>query len=260
MNEKIKVSNLTGENVDDFIGICIPPDKQEEEEFIRGIEEKRKWALEMLDRGESVAKIGYYEGKVSGMLQYLLDQEEKVIKIRCIFVPKKETQRKGIAKALFRSLLQDIEKIDFEGESPHAIVSYAFEVPGFYSQHLFFEKMGFRRVEKDDPHLLYYPLKENYVYRPRKKSYTPIKEDEGRAVIFYNPSCPWCIYFTELIKRTISETIPEAPCKVFNTFENRDEVLKRGYAPDCIVNAREIKAFVLDRENFIKEIKEAWGK
>ena len=255
----MKIKNITPENVDDFIKICIPPDKLKDENFIKGFEIKKEWVLKMIEKYENIGKIAYVENKPVGMIQYQPITDKKIVEINCIFVPDKEFQRKGIAKALFKSFFEDISKPQkyFNNEPPDGIVVYAFQVPGRYPQNLFFEKMGFKRVCDDNPYLLYYPLKENFVYKPEEKSYKPIPEDRGKAIIFYNPSCPWSIYFSELMRKKIKEVLPDVPVFMYNRFEDKKEIEKRINPPNCIVNCKEIKAFVLDEENFKKEVEEA---
>ena len=42
-------------------------------------------------------------------------------------------------------------------------MTWAFQVPGRYPQHEFYQRMGFKRVREEDPFFLYYPLEEGYV-------------------------------------------------------------------------------------------------
>jgi len=111
--------------------------------------------------------------------------------------------------------------------------------------------------KKDEPFLLYYPLKEGFVYIPKSKEYIPQEEDEGKILIFYDPSCPFCIYFLEKKKELVKEVAPEVPTRIINQFEEPEEVEKRGKISFCIVNGKPIKSFFMDKENFQKEVKEA---
>lgn len=67
---------------------------------------------------------------------------------------------------------------------PLALVTWAFGVPGYFPQNMFYLKMGFKKVVESDPFLLYYPLKEGYVYHPKAEKFAPQEEDKGKAVIF----------------------------------------------------------------------------
>ncbi|NMC68226.1 MAG: hypothetical protein GYA61_08380 [Spirochaetales bacterium] len=120
--------------------------------------------------------------------------------------------------------------------------------------------MGFKQVSKDEQFLLYYPLKQGYIYTPQSIEYVPQEEDKGLALIFYDPFCPWCIYFSEKIKETLKEIAPDLPLKMFNEFENEEEVKKRGKVYSCIVNQTPIHSIIMAKKNFQKEVMNALKK
>jgi hypothetical protein len=145
----------------------------------------------------------------------------------------------------------------FKNEVPKALVTRAFEVPGRYPQHQFYQRMGFRRAKEDDPLLLYYPLKKGYVYQPKGEEYIPQKDDKRKALIFHDPSCPFGINFANAMERLIREVTPDIPIRKINEFEESEEVRKRGKVPACAVNAKAIQTFFMDKENFQEEVKHA---
>ncbi|MEM3580381.1 MAG: GNAT family N-acetyltransferase [Candidatus Bathyarchaeia archaeon] len=206
-----------------------------------------------------IAKMAYLNESPVGLIQYQPKPKEKILEITCIFVPDKQNQQKGVGKALLNALLRDAEKPKphFDNEPPLALVTWAFGVPGYFPQNMFYLKMGFKKVVESDPFLLYYPLKEGYIYHPKAGKFTPQAEDRGKAVIFYDPSCPFCMYFAEQIKTSINEVAPNLPMRMINMFEEREEVEKRGQVPYCAVNGKPITAFFMDKENFQKEVKMA---
>lgn len=257
--EKLEIEDVSSENIDDLINLCIPTERSSNPQFIEGTKAKKKWATETLEQCGSIAKIAYLGSKPVGMIQYRPNLEEKVVEISCIFVPEKAYLRKGIGRSLFQAMVEDIKKPQpsFNNESPNALVTRAFEVPERYSQREFYLRMGFRKVSEDDPFLLYYPLKEGYVYRPKKKEYIPHEDDKGKALIFYDPSCPWEINFAYAAERLIREVAPDIPIRKINKFEEPEEVKKRGQVPFCAVNGKAIQTFFMDKENFQKEIKQA---
>jgi N-acetylglutamate synthase-like GNAT family acetyltransferase len=199
--------------------------------------------------------------KPAGLIQYKPVPEERLVEIDCIFVPEKENLRKGIGKSLLKALIEEMRKAKpfFNNAAPLAFVTWAFQVPGRYAQHEFYQKMGFKRVKENDPFLLYYPLKEGYVYHPKGEKFVPQKEDMGKALIFYDPSCPFCIYFSEKIKDLIREVASNLPIRMIDKFAQSEEVERRGQVPFCAVNGKPIESFFMDKENFQKEIKEALG-
>ncbi len=117
--------------------------------------------------------------------------------------------------------------------------------------------MGFQKVREDDPFLLYYPLKEGYVHVPKEERFIPQEEDEGKALIFYGPSCPWSIYFAEKIKESIEEVAPDIPIRLIDMFWEQKEVKRRGKTPTCAVNGIPIRSFFMDKENFQREVEQA---
>ncbi|MEM4581894.1 MAG: hypothetical protein QW092_06000, partial [Candidatus Korarchaeum sp.] len=60
----------------------------------------------------------------------------------------------GVGRALMKDLIGDLRKGLFDLYSPSALVTWAFQVPGYYPQNEFYLRMGFKRVREDDPFLL----------------------------------------------------------------------------------------------------------
>lgn len=256
---KLEIKNATLENLEHLVNLCIPQDKKKDLLFLKGVDEKKRWATKAFQKYGVFAKIAYVNSMPAGLIQYQPIPEEKIVNIDCIFVPEKENLRKGIGKALLKALIEDANEPSpiFNGDTALAFVTWAFQVPGRYPQHEFYQMMGFKKVREDDPFLLYYPLKKGYVYRPKEKKYVAQEEDKGKALIFYDPSCPFSIYFSEKIRDSLREVAPDVQIKMINKFEEQEEVKKRGQAPACAVNGKPIQAFFLDKENFQKEVKQA---
>ena len=257
--EKLTIRDVSLENVNHLIDLCISPDKKDDLLFIKGVNVKKKWATKAIKRYGRMAKLAYLDSKPVGLIQYQLVPEERLIEIACIFVPEKENLRKGIGESLLKALMEEMKKPQpaLNNDVPLAFVTWAFQVPGRYSQHEFYQKMGFKKVKEDDPFLLYYPIKKGYVYHPKKRKFIPQKEDRGKALIFYDPSCPFSIYFSEKIKESVREVALDIPIRMVNKFEDLEEVKKRGQVPTCAVNGKPIETFFMDKENFQKEVKRA---
>lgn len=259
--EKLEIRDVNLESIDDLIDLCIPPDKRHDSLFVEGMNAKKKWATQVIERFGSIAKLAYLNSKPVGLIQYQPKPEERLVEISCIFVPEEENLRKGIGKSLLEALIEDMKqpKPAFNNDIPLAFVTWAFHVPGRYPQHEFYQRMKFKKVKEDDPFLLYYPLKKGYVYRPKEKKFIPQEEDIGKALIFYDPSCPFSIYFSEKIKELIAEVAANIPAIMINNFEEPEEVEKRGQVPSCAVNRKPIETFFMDKENFQKEVRKALG-
>ncbi|MEM2525916.1 MAG: hypothetical protein QXI49_07000 [Candidatus Methanomethylicaceae archaeon] len=257
----LEIIDVNSENLDDFINLCIPLERREDPLFIKGIDLKRKYTSEAIEKYGSIGKIAYLNSKPVGLIQYLPKIEDKIIEITCIFVPERENTRKGIGKKLLEALIKEnfSPKSYFNNEIPLAFIINTFDIEGRYSQREFFKKMGFCEVEKNNPYFLYYPLKKGYIYLPKIMEYTAQKEDLGKALIFMDPFCPFSIYFSEKIKESIKEIDPNIPIRIINQFEEQEEIKKRGKISFCIVNSKPIQTFFLDKDNFKKEIKKALG-
>lgn len=256
--EELKITEVNLENAEYLINLCIPPERSSDPLFKRGMKAKKKWVAEALEKNGSVAKLAYLNSKPVGLIQYRSRPKEKLVEIKCIFIPLKEHLKKGIGKSLLNALIDDVRsKRILIGYVPLALVTYAFQVPGWYPQHEFYTRMGFKKVREDDPFLLYYPLKEGYVYVPKEEEFISQEEDKGKALIFYGPSCPWSLYFSEKTKESIKEVAPDIPVRMIDTFWEHEEVRKRGKTPGCAVNGIPIKSFFMDKENFQREVKQA---
>ncbi|MCX8183955.1 MAG: GNAT family N-acetyltransferase [Crenarchaeota archaeon] len=262
MEEDIRIVEAAESNLDDLCRLCIPPERQADPSFMKGVELKKIWARDIIKQWGSVAKIAYLEGTPAGLIQYIPVLEEMVVYITCIFVPHREHWRRGVGRRLLTSLIEDMRnpKSWFSGESPSALVTRPFpgEKPGQYPARSFFRDMGFKQVG-EDPSLLYYPLKHGFVYRPveqKKPIYIHQEDDRGKVVIMYNPSfCLWSYVFLKRSEQEIREAVQSLHVRWINSWEEPIEAKKRGISEGIIVNGRLISSFMLDdREAFIKEV------
>ena len=259
--EKLEIREINLESIDDLINLCIPPDKKNDPLFVEGMDAKKKWAIKTLEKYGTIAKLAYLNSEPVGLIQYHPNPEERIVEIGCIFVPEEKNLRKGIGKSLLEALMKEMKepKPAFNNDIPLAFATRAFEAPGWYPQHKFYQRMGFKQVRADDPFLLYYPLKKGYVYRSKDKKFIPQEEDREKALIFYDPSCPFCIYFSAKMKELIAEVAPNIPISMINKFEQSKEVEKRGQVPSCVVDGKPIETFFMDKESFQKEVKSPLG-
>ena len=254
---RLEIKEVSLENVDALINLCVPVNKQDDPLFVEGMKAKKRWATRVLEEYGSMAKLAYLDSRPVGLIQYRLNPEERLVEIGCIFVPEEQHNRKGVGKSLLEALIKDVKKPQpaFGNDIPHALVTYAFEVPGRYPQHEFYQRMGFKRVKEDDPFLLYYPLKKGYVHVRKEEKFIPQEEDKGKALIFFNPSCPWSIYFSKKTEESVRAVAPDIPIRTIDMFWEIEEVKKRGKPCSCVVNGKPIEVFFMDKENFQKEVK-----
>ncbi|MFX1515977.1 MAG: GNAT family N-acetyltransferase [Promethearchaeota archaeon] len=253
---KIELKDLNKANIDDLINLCIPRDQKSNPLFIEGYKLKKKWVEQNLKKYGSIAKLAFSNSTPVGFIQYLPDISERLIEITCIFVPDKAYHRRGVGSALLKALIKDMQTPQpyFNKRPPLALVTHTFDVPGWFSQKKFFKLGGFQKVDEKYPFLLYYPIKQGFVYVPKHKGYIPQSEDKGKAIIFIDPSCPFCIRFTENFKKLIEEAVPQTPIRIINQFNEPEEFRKRGKISFCIVNGKPIKSFFTERDSFVKEV------
>lgn len=268
MKETI-IKDVTKESIRDLCQICIPPTKREDPNYTKGAEDKSKWAVEMLQKWGSFAKIAYRDDIPVGFIQCKPIPAERIVYIDCIYVPWNKYWRKGIATQLLSSMTEDMKKptIWFGKKRALALVTRTFPggAPDQYTAHLFFTKKGFKQIG-EDPDFLYYPLEEGFVYKPIKKGevkYIPQEEDKEKVLIICGPNgCPAAYpYFLKRMEKYIREIDSKVPILWIDTSEEPEKVKKRKVdIGNCIVNAKLIKSFALDKENFQKEVKEAIRK
>ncbi len=262
----IAIKDVNEDNILDLCSVCVPLDKRQDPDWKVGIEEKRIWALDMLKKWGTIAKVGYSHGTPAGMIQFKPLPEDDVVQIDCIYVHDKQYWRKGIGKNLLFSLIEDMKKpLKWFCNGPaNALVVQTF--PGHSEGQLpareFFAKYGFKPVGESQS-FLYYPLREGFIYQPVQKEslpYTPQPEDKGKVLIFCGPNrCPAAYpFFLKRMEKYIREVNDKIPIYYIDISKEPEIAKKRnvGYG-DCIVNGRLIGAFVLDKQGFQKEVMEA---
>lgn len=262
---RILIKDVNKEVISDLCLVCVSQEKREDPDWIKGMEEKKAWAFDMLKKWGSFAKIGYAENEPAGMIQYHPVPEENIVWIDCIYIHEKKYWQKGIGTQLFKNLIEDMKRPSewFGNRPPSALVIRTFpgESEGQLSARGFFTKKGFQTVD-DDPDFLYYPVEKNFVYQPLIKKasieYQPQDEDKGKVLIFCGPNNCSAAYpfFLKRMERYIREVDEKIPI-VYIDIAKEPEMAKRRNANygDCAVNGRIIKTFVLDKTNFQKEVK-----
>lgn len=274
--DEIKVIDVTYQTIDDLCQVCVPPEKREDPAFKKGIEQKRIWAMAMWHEWGTFAKIAYEGSTPAGQIQYRPLPAHRLIYIYCIYIPEKQHWQKGIAARLLDSLIEDVKKpqVWFDRQPALALVTKTFpgEKPGQYSAHSFFTRKGFHQAGKDQ-NFLCYPLTDGFVlaadeeiveeffWQPQKAVYVPQEEDRGKVTIICSPSfCPFSYPFLKAAEAHIRNVAPRIPIRWISMTEDPAEVARRGGFVGCIVNAKPIKSFVLDKEGFCKEVLEALAR
>jgi GNAT superfamily N-acetyltransferase len=266
MTAEITVKNVTKQNIDDLCWVCVSPDMRDDADWIRGAADKKKWAAEMLRKWGPFAKVAYQDGNPAGMIQYRPSPEERIVSIDCIYVPVQSCWGKGIGSRLLGSLMEDVQKPMswFDNRRPLALVAITFPggAPEQYTAREFFSRKGFRQIG-EDPDCLYYPLQPGFVYKATAKTeakYIPQDEDKGKVLIISGPDyCPATYpFFLKRMEKYIREIDLSVPIRWIDSSEKAEEVRKRNITVGtCVVNAKLISSFVLDKGSFHKEVRAA---
>jgi len=264
--DEISVKNVTERNVDDLCRACVSPEIKHDPDWIRGMADKKKWAIEAVSKWGPFAKVAYQNGSPAGMIQYRPLPEERVVQIDCVYVQAARCWRKGIGSRLLSGLLEDVKKPMswFDNRQPFALVTTTFPGgdPGQYTAREFFSRKGFRQIG-ENPDNLYYPLQPGFAYRPvarKEVRYVPQDEDRGKVLIVSGPDfCPATYpFFLKRMERYIRDIEPEVSIRWIDSSQESEQVRRRNIAVGaCIVNGKLMKSFVLDKQSFQKEVKAA---
>jgi len=251
-----RLEDVSPSRLDDLVWVCSRG--RSTPSHLRGVELKKAWVLEMLDRWGPVAKIAYAGGQPVGQVLYYpasMDPDTRhlghtVLYIRCIYCPFPEHQRMGIGRALLEAVIGEAVERGFK-----AVVASGFNTGEYLPLPEFYRRMGFKHSGVEN----YYVLTlRGEPPRPQPRAPRPLPGDEGRALVFYSPKCQFSLEFAESVKRLIESVLPSYPVVLINYWEEPGEFLSRG-RPAVMVNGVEIRAWAWDREQFIKEVLRAAG-
>jgi GNAT superfamily N-acetyltransferase len=259
-----RVKDLQESNLDDLIYVCSSK-KLSDPVHMKGVALKKAWLKKMLERYGPLAKIAYLDEKP--VAQILFHPEEAsptsilrrrgVIHLDCIYNATPEARQLGIASKLLQSLVEDCRqgKGCLQGTPCRFIVARAFNTGEALSLSQFYTRRGFKPSPTESG-IMYLPISEPYQPEPSQGEYESLPEDKGRAIVFYNPACEFFYPFALRIAESIEEIAPSVPIELVNEWIRPEESIKRKGCT-IIVNARPIKTFFMDKENFQREVREA---
>jgi GNAT superfamily N-acetyltransferase len=266
MQEKMRIENLQESNLEDLIYVCSSK-RLSDPIHQNGVKLKKQWLHEMLRNYGSCAKIAYYNDRpVAQILCYPEDADatkasrrENVLVINCVYNPTPEAQRLGIGTRLLQSVIKDAKQRNTcLGNRPcKFILAKAFNTGEFLPMPQFYKKNGF--LAGPEGNLLYLPMEGDYKSSPPAGEYKSLPEDRKKALIFYSPTCQFGYQFAKRIEETIKEVAPKMKIEMINEWEKPEESLKRKNL-GLIVNAKPIRTFFMETENFKEEIKQAVGQ
>lgn len=263
----LKVEDLTLENLNDVFVICSNASRPEDEFVAKGREIRTKWLTNMLEKHGSCVKIAYNDEKPIAQLVYYPEEVMKyihngrkdVIHIQCVYNAFQEAQGLGAGGTLIRSLIKDSEEglASLNGRQASYIVGYPFPSAEGILLTDFYSKMGFKQGLDE----FYYEVSGKY--SPRGMiDYSPLKEDKGRVVIFYNPTCEFGYFYANHVKQILQETFENIPVFIYDVWRDHEEYLNRPQqavvAARVIVNQQTVNDFRFwtDAEGWLEEVRD----
>lgn len=265
----LRIEDISEENLEHVLNICsgnrafAPID---DPILLQGREKRRQWFLDMLKNHGPCAKLGYLDEKPVAQLVFYPEEvmpllqcpRRDVVYIKCIFNSTKEDQKKGVADALMKNLLQECRSglKCLGSRSSQFVVTKPFPHEGNLPLSDFYKKYGFQEGYKE----MYLEICGRY--SPMKlPEFRPLSEDGSKTIIAYNIDCEWGYYYAVTVKKLIQAKRPDYPVEIFSGWERPEEYKKRGgnwinIAAGILVNRRipEAGAFWKDREVYLRTI------
>ncbi|MBN2336303.1 hypothetical protein JXL21_12150 [Candidatus Bathyarchaeota archaeon] len=183
--------------------------------------------------GLPISQIMYYPEEA---LPYLSNPRQGVIRIECVY---SRVQGKGAGSRLLSDLVSEAKKglESLKGEPCLLLVAEPFATGEGLSLKEFYGMHGFKEGEDE----MYLEVHGEYKLRKRPM-YTPLPEDAGKAIVFYNVNCEHSYSFAGSVEKLIQEVSPGYPVETLNQWERPAEAARRGNEL-VIVNQRPIKSF-----------------
>jgi GNAT superfamily N-acetyltransferase len=234
---EVEIRDMTENNVNDALSVCTPEKMMPILSYRQGLEVRREWLLGLLRTIGTCCKIAYINEKPVGMIQfnplhripYFATQRRDALYIHCIFV-KHEFRNQGIGSKLLKVLINEMKEPNplFGNKPCQVFVTTARERHGF-RQPSYFRLKGFSKVAGNlNVGLLYQLSNEEQVETLDISGHGPMRVDERGVKIFYDPSCQYCIYFNEGIRKLVREFRPDVSIEEFDLWTQSQEALKRG--------------------------------
>jgi GNAT superfamily N-acetyltransferase len=253
----IEVKTMRG-GFGDVFEVC-SPDAEPGSKLMEGRRLRENWLRETLRDHGPFTKVAYFDGKPvsqimyypEAALPYIADSRGGVVRIECVY---SRVHGKGAGSALLEDLVREAgEGVEsLRGEACRFLVTEPFSTGEGLDLKEFYERNGFREGDGE----MYLLIHGDYEPR-RRTGYTPLEEDVGRAVVFYNVNCEYSVGFAEGVKRLIHEIEPGYPIRIMNMWTEPLESSRRGNEL-IIVNKRPIKSYWRTPE-FRQEVEAAIG-
>ncbi|MFX0027577.1 MAG: GNAT family N-acetyltransferase [Candidatus Hermodarchaeota archaeon] len=159
----------------------------------------------------------------------------------------------GVGESLINNFIDKAKKI-----GGGAVIAYEgdkwFETSIRYMPSSFFQKYGFKEVDRDGTRVLLYldlgsNLKPHFIL-PKRDQY--LEKDKIRLEVFFNSQCPWSTYMINTIKKELLN-YPKIVIRFINT-DNRTIIKKFGISRGIKINGRPVINRMATWEEIKKEI------
>jgi ribosomal protein S18 acetylase RimI-like enzyme len=231
----LRIVDLTPENVDDSINLCIG----RKPGYEQAREEKRRWLEERLPNGVG-GKLAYQDGQLAGMLEFCPIEYvpfpisgSELLHINCVWVLP-QFQRKGIGESLVKSCFAETR---LRGKRGVSVIAYD---GTFFMPSTFFLNQGFRTVSRRETlELMWSPLEPCKPPAFLIQEYSPEKIPGKLAVdVLCSAQCPWSVMTRERIKRVSREFGGTVKLRSIN-INDRQAVEKFGDSKKVFVDGNE---------------------
>jgi GNAT superfamily N-acetyltransferase len=227
---------------EDVFNVC-SPNAGPGSKLMEGRRLRERWLRDTLNEHGPFTKVAYLDGKpVSQImyypekaLPYLVGARDGVVRIGCVY---SRVPGKGAGSSLLADLVREAEDgiESLKGEQCRFLVTEPFATGEGLDLREFYTRNGFKEGDGE----LYLEIHGGYMPRERTE-YTPLPEDEGRAVLFYNVNCEYSVSFADNVRNLIHEVKQGYPVDIVNMWTAPMESSRRGNEL-IIVNQRPIKS------------------
>lgn len=236
-------------------GICLDLSvpKKWKKAMESSMEARKTWLASMMQRGLTVAAVLGPSNERWGLIEYVPIQHasepvkgQNTLFINCMWVLP-PVWKKGVARALLSHAIES-------GKKTGGICVLAYEGDkwfGFfpYMPSSFFEKFGFKEVDRDDSRvLLHFDLGGSHQPTLIKPQTRQIVRDRKSVVeVLFNNQCPWSGWMVDKVQRTLKKY--DASVIAVNT-DDRKTLDKYGLARGVVIDGTP----VIKRMATVKEI------
>jgi len=231
--------------------------------YKQGLNVRREWLVQLYKTVGPCCKIAYMEDVPVGMIQYtplhripyFPTKRKDVLYIHCIYV-KRDFRDKGIGSKLLHTIIDEMRKPNslFEAQPCRILVTTARERHGFTQPGYLLLKGFCRTADNVDVGLAYWLFET----RPKEKLdisvSDPIHVAEEGVRIFYSPTCQYCIYWNQNIRKLVGEVKRDTRVEEVNIWNEPEEPIRRRVtSPVTYVNGRPVP--IMDPDRFRETIK-----